>query len=84
MTVVRQVAARQDSVVTLAQARAAGLTVHEVHRLCRAAGGARWPEVPTWWMLICTTGCAPGADQGGGRVIRPRCRCGAGDGRRAV
>ncbi|WBB55913.1 type IV toxin-antitoxin system AbiEi family antitoxin domain-containing protein [Verrucosispora sp. WMMD573] len=32
-------AATQDSVVTLAQARAAGLTVHEVHRLCRAG---RW------------------------------------------
>ncbi|MCZ7440477.1 type IV toxin-antitoxin system AbiEi family antitoxin domain-containing protein [Micromonospora sp. WMMC241] len=36
---VRRVAAGQDGMVTLAQARAAGLNVHEVQRLCRAG---RW------------------------------------------
>ncbi|MDG4794863.1 type IV toxin-antitoxin system AbiEi family antitoxin domain-containing protein [Micromonospora sp. WMMD1082] len=33
---VRRVAATQDWLVTLAQARAAGFTVHDVHRFCRA------------------------------------------------
>jgi hypothetical protein len=37
--VVRRVAAGQDGIVTLAQAKAAGLTVHEVHRMCRSG---RW------------------------------------------
>ncbi|MEW2142929.1 type IV toxin-antitoxin system AbiEi family antitoxin domain-containing protein [Micromonospora vinacea] len=36
LDVVRQVAAVRDGVVTLGQARAAGLTTHEVQRLCRA------------------------------------------------
>ncbi|WBB48173.1 type IV toxin-antitoxin system AbiEi family antitoxin domain-containing protein [Verrucosispora sp. WMMA2044] len=49
LTVVRRVAARQDSVVTLAQARAAGLTVHEVHRLCRAG---RWRTVARGAYLV--------------------------------
>ncbi|MEH1014898.1 type IV toxin-antitoxin system AbiEi family antitoxin domain-containing protein [Micromonospora sp. CPCC 206060] len=39
MSIVRRIAADQDGTVTLTQARAAGLTVHEVHRLCRSG---RW------------------------------------------
>ncbi|GAB3187985.1 type IV toxin-antitoxin system AbiEi family antitoxin domain-containing protein [Micromonospora palomenae] len=42
LAVVRRVAARRDGIVTLAQARAAGFTVHEVQRLCRAG---RWRAV---------------------------------------
>ncbi|MFF5213984.1 type IV toxin-antitoxin system AbiEi family antitoxin domain-containing protein [Micromonospora sp. NPDC000442] len=49
LTVVRRVAATQDSVITLAQARAAGLTVHEVHRLCRAG---RWRVVARGVYLV--------------------------------
>ncbi|WFE37755.1 type IV toxin-antitoxin system AbiEi family antitoxin domain-containing protein [Micromonospora sp. WMMD998] len=45
----RRVAARQDGMVTLAQARAAGLTVHEVHRLCRAG---RWRALARGGYLI--------------------------------
>ncbi|MER7888931.1 type IV toxin-antitoxin system AbiEi family antitoxin domain-containing protein [Micromonospora sp. NPDC094482] len=36
LTVARRIAAARDGIVTLAQARLAGLTVHEVQRLCRA------------------------------------------------
>lgn len=36
LTIVRRVAASRDGIVTLAEARRAGLTVHDVRRLCRA------------------------------------------------
>ncbi|WP_405114851.1 type IV toxin-antitoxin system AbiEi family antitoxin domain-containing protein [Micromonospora sp. NBC_01405] len=47
--VVRRVAAAQDGVVTLAQARAAGLTVHEVQRLCRSG---RWRAIARGGYLV--------------------------------
>ncbi|SCG61708.1 Transcriptional regulator, AbiEi antitoxin, Type IV TA system [Micromonospora coxensis] len=45
----RRVAAQRDGVVTLGQARAAGLTVHEVQRLCRAG---RWRVVARGGYLV--------------------------------
>ncbi|MDT0530050.1 type IV toxin-antitoxin system AbiEi family antitoxin domain-containing protein [Micromonospora sp. DSM 115977] len=42
LAVVRSMAGARDGIVTLAQARAAGLTVHDVHRLCRSG---RWRAV---------------------------------------
>ncbi|MCW3813654.1 hypothetical protein ONA91_04170 [Micromonospora sp. DR5-3] len=42
-------AAARDGVVTLAQARAAGLNVHEVHRLCRSG---RWRVVSRIGYLV--------------------------------
>ncbi|MFI6242070.1 type IV toxin-antitoxin system AbiEi family antitoxin domain-containing protein [Micromonospora sp. NPDC050795] len=49
LDVVRQVAAVRDGVVTLRQARAAGLTTHEVQRLCRAG---RWRVVARGAYLV--------------------------------
>jgi hypothetical protein len=49
LTIVRRVAAARDGVVTLAQARAAGLTVHEVQRLCRAG---RWRAIARGGYLV--------------------------------
>jgi hypothetical protein len=49
LEVVRRVAGGQDGIVTLAQARAAGLDVHEVHRLCRAG---RWRVVARGCYLV--------------------------------
>ncbi|GGM43339.1 hypothetical protein GCM10011608_30040 [Micromonospora sonchi] len=49
LTVVRRVAATQDGVVTLGQARTAGFSVHEVHRLCRAG---RWRAVARGAYLV--------------------------------
>lgn len=49
LTVVRRMAAARDGIVTLAQARAAGLTVHEVHRLCRTG---RWRVVARGSYLV--------------------------------
>lgn len=42
LAVVRAMAGARDGIVTLAQARTAGLTVHDVHRLCRSG---RWRAV---------------------------------------
>nr|WP_244235749.1 type IV toxin-antitoxin system AbiEi family antitoxin domain-containing protein [Micromonospora inaquosa] len=49
LDVVRRVAAVRDGVVTLRQARAAGLTAHEVQRLCRAG---RWRVVARGTYLV--------------------------------
>ncbi|HEX7744899.1 MAG TPA: hypothetical protein VF462_06525 [Micromonosporaceae bacterium] len=49
MTIVRRIAAQQDGIVTLAQARGAGYTVHEVQRLCRAG---RWRVVARAGYLV--------------------------------
>ncbi|MGB2570474.1 type IV toxin-antitoxin system AbiEi family antitoxin domain-containing protein [Micromonospora citrea] len=49
LTVLRRMAAQRDGVVTLRQARAAGLTVHEVQRLCRAG---RWRVVARGGYLV--------------------------------
>lgn len=49
LTIVRRVAAVRDGVVTLAQARAAGLSVHEVQRLCRAG---RWRSIARGGYLV--------------------------------
>ncbi|SCL16557.1 Transcriptional regulator, AbiEi antitoxin, Type IV TA system [Micromonospora rhizosphaerae] len=49
LTIVRRVAAGRDGVVTLAQARAAGLSVHEVQRLCRAG---RWRAIARGGYLV--------------------------------
>ncbi|MDG9678879.1 type IV toxin-antitoxin system AbiEi family antitoxin domain-containing protein [Micromonospora sp. DH14] len=49
LDVVRRVAAVRDGVVTLGQARAAGLTTHEVQRLCRAG---RWRVVARGTYLV--------------------------------
>lgn len=49
LAIVRRVAAARDGVVTLAQARAAGFTVHEVQRLCRAG---RWRALARGGYLV--------------------------------
>jgi hypothetical protein len=49
LTFVRRVAAARDGVVTLAQARAAGLTVHEVQRMCRSG---RWRPLARGGYLV--------------------------------
>ncbi|MDG4778466.1 hypothetical protein O7614_02240 [Micromonospora sp. WMMD961] len=49
LDVVRRVAAVRDGIVTLGQARAAGLTTHEVQRLCRAG---RWRAVARGTYLV--------------------------------
>ncbi|MEU8180391.1 type IV toxin-antitoxin system AbiEi family antitoxin domain-containing protein [Micromonospora sp. NPDC049047] len=49
LDVVRRVAAGRDGIVTLGQARAAGLTTHEVQRLCRAG---RWRAVARGSYLV--------------------------------
>ncbi|MEU7851271.1 type IV toxin-antitoxin system AbiEi family antitoxin domain-containing protein [Micromonospora parva] len=49
LDVVRRAAAARDGVVTLGQARAAGLTTHEVQRLCRAG---RWRVVARGTYLV--------------------------------
>ncbi|WP_328851044.1 hypothetical protein OG994_23910 [Micromonospora globbae] len=48
-TLVRRIAAARDGIVTLAQARAAGLTVHEVQRLCRSG---RWRSLARGSYLV--------------------------------
>ncbi|WDZ86156.1 type IV toxin-antitoxin system AbiEi family antitoxin domain-containing protein [Micromonospora cathayae] len=48
-TVVRRVAQGRDGVVTLAQAQQAGLSAHEIHRLCRAG---RWRVVARGSYLV--------------------------------
>ncbi|MEU7771516.1 type IV toxin-antitoxin system AbiEi family antitoxin domain-containing protein [Micromonospora taraxaci] len=49
LELVRRIAADRDGIVTLAQARAAGLSVHEVRRLCRAG---RWRAVARGSYLV--------------------------------
>ncbi|WP_238432347.1 type IV toxin-antitoxin system AbiEi family antitoxin domain-containing protein [Micromonospora tarensis] len=49
LDVVRRIAAARDGIVTLAQARSAGLTAHEVQRLCRAG---RWRAVARSGYLV--------------------------------
>ncbi|WP_320067287.1 hypothetical protein [Micromonospora sp. RTGN7] len=49
MEVVRRVAGARDGVVTLAQARAAGFTTHEVQRLCRSG---RWRAIARGGYLV--------------------------------
>ncbi|MET7965841.1 type IV toxin-antitoxin system AbiEi family antitoxin domain-containing protein [Micromonospora sp. NPDC005305] len=49
LAIVRRVAAARDGVVTLAQARAAGFSVHEVQRMCRAG---RWRPLARGGYLI--------------------------------
>ncbi|GAB3151253.1 type IV toxin-antitoxin system AbiEi family antitoxin domain-containing protein [Micromonospora sonneratiae] len=49
MTLIRKIAASQDGTVTLTQANAAGLTVHEVHRLCRSG---RWRRLARAGYLV--------------------------------
>ncbi|PWR05129.1 hypothetical protein DKT68_28595 [Micromonospora acroterricola] len=49
LDVVRRVAAERDGIVTLGQARAAGLTTHEVQRFCRAG---RWRVVARGSYLV--------------------------------
>lgn len=49
LAIVRRVAATRDGVVTLAQARAAGFSVHDVHRFCRAG---RWRAIARGGYLV--------------------------------
>ncbi|WP_410810471.1 type IV toxin-antitoxin system AbiEi family antitoxin domain-containing protein [Micromonospora sp. 067-2] len=49
LEVVRRVAVERDGIVTIGQARAAGLTVHEVQRFCRAG---RWRVVARGSYLV--------------------------------
>ncbi|WP_244454415.1 type IV toxin-antitoxin system AbiEi family antitoxin domain-containing protein [Micromonospora echinofusca] len=49
MSILRRIAADQDGTVTLSQARAAGLTAHEVHRLCRSG---RWRQLARAGYLV--------------------------------
>lgn len=49
LSIVRRVAATQDGIITLTQARAAGFTVHEVQRFCRAG---RWRAIARAAYLI--------------------------------
>ncbi|MFC0507377.1 type IV toxin-antitoxin system AbiEi family antitoxin domain-containing protein [Micromonospora costi] len=64
LTLARRVAATQDGIVTLADARGAGLTVHEVQRLCRTG---RWRPLARGSYLV-------DADVSGGISSRARIR----------